>query len=108
MHPNDGRAVSNFIVQALQGRAYHHLWQWRADPLICYLDDLIEAFVRMMDTPDEIIGPMNLGNSGEFTIRELAETIIEMTGSRAKLEFKQLPSDDPLQRCPDIRLAARY
>lgn len=105
MHPNDGRVVSNFIVQALKGESLTIYGEGKQTRSFCYVDDLIEAFVRLMATPDTVTGPVNLGNPGEFTIRELAETIIEMTGSRAKLEFKPLPSDDPIQRCPDITLA---
>ena len=105
MHPNDGRVVSNFIVQSLRGEPLTIYGDGKQSRSFCYVDDLIEAFVRLMATPDTVIGPVNLGNPVEFTIRELAETIIEMTGSRAKLEFKPLPSDDPIQRCPDIALA---
>lgn len=105
MHPNDGRVVSNFIVQALKGESLTIYGEGKQTRSFCYVDDLVEAFVRLMATPDTVTGPVNLGNPGEFTIRELAETVIEMTGSRAKLEFKPLPSDDPIQRCPDITLA---
>ena len=105
MHPNDGRVVSNFIVQALKGEPLTIYGEGKQTRSFCYVDDLIEAFVRLMAAPDTVTGPVNLGNPGEFTIRELAETIIEMTGSRAKLEGKPLPSDDPIQRCPDITLA---
>lgn len=107
MHPNDGRVVSNFIVQALKGEPITIYGEGKQTRSFCYVDDLIEAFVRLMATPDEVTGPMNLGNPVEFTIRELAETVIEMTGSRSKLEFKPLPSDDPIQRCPDIALASK-
>lgn len=105
MHPNDGRVVSNFIVQALKGESLTIYGEGKQTRSFCYVDDLVEAFVRLMATPDTVTGPVNLGNPGEFTIRELAETVIEMTGSRAKLEFKPLPSDDPIQRCPNITLA---
>ncbi|MHB1231511.1 MAG: UDP-glucuronic acid decarboxylase family protein [Burkholderiales bacterium] len=105
MHPNDGRVVSNFIVQALKGESLTIYGEGKQTRSFCYVDDLVEVFVRLMATPDTVTGPVNLGNPGEFTILELAETIIEMTGSRAKLEFKPLPSDDPIQRCPDINLA---
>jgi len=107
MHPNDGRVVSNFIVQALKGESLTIYGEGKQTRSFCYVDDLIEAFVRLMATADEVTGPMNLGNPGEFTIRELAETVIEMTGSHSKLEFKPLPSDDPIQRCPEISLASK-
>ena len=105
MHPNDGRVVSNFIVQALTGEPitlYGDGGQTRA---FCYVDDLIEGFVKLMESPAEIIGPINLGNPGEFTIRELAELTLEMTGSKSKLVFRQLPTDDPRQRQPNIARA---
>ena len=108
MHPNDGRVVSNFIVQALQGKPitiYGDAGQTRS---FCYVDDLIDGFVRLMGSPAEITGPVNLGNPGEFTIRELAELTIEMTGSKSKLTFQPLPQDDPKQRRPDIALAERH
>lgn len=107
MHPNDGRVVSNFIVQALKDEPITIYGEGKQTRSFCYVDDLIEAFVRLMAAPDEVTGPMNLGNPVEFTIRELAETVIEMTNSRSKLEFKALPSDDPIQRCPDIALASK-
>ncbi|HLG87481.1 MAG TPA: UDP-glucuronic acid decarboxylase family protein [Alphaproteobacteria bacterium] len=105
MHPNDGRVVSNFICQALSGRditIYGNGQQTRA---FCYVDDLVEAFPRMMATPDEVTGPINIGNPREVKIRDLAEMIIDLTGSRSKLKFVDLPVDDPIQRCPDISLA---
>ena len=107
MHPNDGRVVSNFIVQALKNEPITIYGDGKQSRSFCYVDDLIEAFVRLMAASDEVAGPMNLGNPIEFTIRELAETVIEMTGSHSKLEFKPLPSDDPIQRCPDISLATK-
>ena len=107
MHPNDGRVVSNFIVQALQGNPLTVYGEGTQTRSFCYVDDLIEAFVRLMDTPDDFTGPVNLGNPGEFTILELAETVIEMTGSISTIEFKPLPSDDPVQRQPDISLARK-
>ncbi len=107
MHPNDGRVVSNFIVQALKGESLTIYGEGKQTRSFCYVDDLIEAFVRLMATADEVTGPMNLGNPGEFTIRELAETVIELTGAHSKLEFKPLPSDDPIQRCPEISLASK-
>ena len=106
MHPNDGRVVSNFIVQALQGNditLYGHGSQTRA---FCYVDDLIEGFVRMMATGPEVTGPINIGNPHEIPIRELAERVIGLTGSRSRIVHRPLPVDDPLQRCPDITLAS--
>ena len=105
MHPNDGRVVSNFIVQALKGERitiYGNGDQTRA---FCYVDDLVEGFIRLMASPADLPGPVNLGNPGEFTIKELAEKVIALTGSRSKLIFRPLPQDDPRQRRPDIRLA---
>jgi UDP-glucuronate decarboxylase len=107
MHPNDGRVVSNFIVQALQNQPITIYGKGTQTRSFCYVDDLIEGFIRLMNTPDSLTGPVNLGNPGEFTIRELAEKVIELTGSRSKLIFKPLPVDDPLQRKPDIRLARK-
>ena len=107
MHPNDGRVVSNFIVQALKNQPITIYGKGTQTRSFCYVDDLIEGFIRLMDTPDSLTGPVNLGNPGEFTIRELAEKVIELTGSRSKLVFKALPVDDPLQRQPDIRLAKK-
>ena len=108
MHPNDGRVVSNFILQALRNRditIYGDGCQTRS---FCYRDDLIEGMIRMMDTPDDCCGPVNLGNPVEFTIRELAETVIDLTGSSSKLVFQPLPGDDPRQRKPDISLAEKW
>jgi len=105
MHPRDGRVVSNFIVQALSGEPITIYGNGEQTRSFCYVDDMVDAFIRLMHSPDELLGPVNLGNPGEFTIRELAEKVIEMTGSRSRLEFKPLPSDDPVQRCPDISLA---
>jgi UDP-glucuronate decarboxylase len=105
MHPNDGRVVSNFIMQALQNEPitiYGNGLQTRS---FCYVDDLIEGFIRFMDTPADLPGPVNLGNPNEFTIRELADKVIALTGSRSVVIAKPLPSDDPLQRQPDIALA---
>ena len=101
MHPNDGRVVSNFIIQALRGEDITIYGDGSQTRSFCYVDDLIDAFLLMMDK-DGITGPLNLGNPGEFTIRELAEKVIELTGSKSKLTFKELPTDDPMQRCPDI------
>jgi len=105
MHINDGRVVSNFIVQALKGEDITIYGDGSQTRSFCYCDDLVEGFVRLMDTPDEITGPMNLGNPGEFTIKQLAEIVIEMVGSGSKLIYKPLPSDDPKQRQPDISFA---
>lgn len=105
MHPNDGRVVSNFIVQALRGAPITIYGEGTQTRSFCYVDDLIEGFVRLMSTEDGFCGPINLGNPDEFTIRELAEIVIGMTKSSSQLEFKPLPSDDPKQRQPDITLA---
>lgn len=105
MHPNDGRVVSNFIVQALQNKditIYGNGMQTRS---FCYVDDLIEGMIRMMDTPETVTGPLNLGNPAEYTILELAQKIIELTSSRSRLVFQPLPADDPMQRQPDISKA---
>jgi UDP-glucuronate decarboxylase len=107
MHPNDGRVVSNFIVQALRGEDITVYGDGSQTRSFCYVDDLIDGFLALMDSPEGFTGPVNLGNPGEFTIRELAEQVIAMTGSRSKLTFHPLPQDDPLQRCPDIGLADR-
>jgi UDP-glucuronate decarboxylase len=105
MHPNDGRVVSNFIVQALKGEPITIYGDGRQTRSFCYVDDLIEGFVRMMNSRAGFTGPVNLGNPGEFTIRQLADLVIELTASRSTLDFRPLPSDDPLQRKPDITLA---
>jgi UDP-glucuronate decarboxylase len=105
MHPRDGRVVSNFIVQALKGEPITLYGDGSQTRSFCYVDDLIEGFVRLMDSPADFTGPVNLGNPGEFTIRALAEKVLAMTGSRSKLEFRALPADDPKQRQPDITLA---
>jgi UDP-glucuronate decarboxylase len=105
MHPNDGRVVSNFVVQALSNRDITVYGDGSQTRSFCYVDDLIEGLIRMMNGPDEFVGPVNLGNPGEFSILELAEMAIKMTGSRSKIIFEELPQDDPLQRQPDIALA---
>jgi len=105
MHPNDGRVVSSFIVQALTGRDITVFGDGLQTRSFCYVDDLIEGLVRLMNTGDEIVGPMNLGDPTEFTILQLAQTIIEMTGSKSKIMHRPLPQDDPRQRRPDISLA---
>ena len=108
MHPNDGRVVSNFIVQALKGEPITIYGDGSQTRAFCYVDDLIEGFVRLMASPAEVTGPINLGNPGEFTIRELAEMAIDMTGSKSALTFLPLPQDDPKQRRPDITLAETH
>jgi len=105
MHPNDGRVVSNFIEQALKGAPITVYGDGKQTRSFCYVDDLIEALVRLMATSDDFTGPVNLGNPEEFTILELARKVIENTGSGSEIVFKPLPSDDPMQRQPDISLA---
>ncbi len=105
MHPNDGRVVSNFIVQALKNRDITVFGDGSQTRSFCYVDDLIEGMIRMMSGPDDFTGPVNLGNPDEFTILELAKKIIKITGSKSKIVFKPLPQDDPMQRRPDISLA---
>lgn len=105
MHPNDGRVVSNFIVQALKNEPITIYGDGSQTRSFCYVDDLIEGFVRMMATPASVPGPINLGNPGEFTMKQLAEAVIELTGSRSQLTFLPLPQDDPKQRRPDITQA---
>ena len=107
MHPNDGRVVSNFIVQALQNEPITIYGDGSQSRSFCYVDDLIEVFIRLMASPDEFTGPVNTGNPNEFTIKELAENVIDITGSTSKLAYKPLPSDDPTQRQPDISLAKK-
>ena len=105
MHPNDGRVVSNFIVQALQNKPITLYGDGSQSRSFCHVDDLIEVFIRLMNSPDDFTGPVNTGNPDEFTIRELAKIIIDLTGSKSELVFRPLPSDDPTQRRPDITLA---
>ena len=105
MHANDGRVVSNFVVQALKGEPITIYGNGEQTRSFCYVDEMVDAFVRLMNTEDEFIGPVNLGNPGEFTIRELAEKALQMTGSSSQLINKPLPQDDPTQRQPDISLA---
>lgn len=107
MHPQDGRVVSNFIIQALKGENITIYGDGQQTRSFCYVDDLIEAFVRMMNSEDDFTGPVNIGNPNEFTILELAKKIISLTGSKSKLDFRPLPSDDPKQRQPDISLAMK-
>ncbi|MBO32296.1 MAG: NAD-dependent dehydratase [Rhodospirillaceae bacterium] len=105
MRPDDGRVVSNFIVQALQGNPLTIYGDGSQTRSFCYVDDLVEGFIRLMAASDDVTGPINLGNPGEFTIKQLAELVIDMTGANSELVNEQLPEDDPLQRCPDISLA---
>lgn len=105
MHPNDGRVVSNFIVQALRGQPITMFGEGKQTRSFCYVDDMIDGFIRLMDAPDDVTGPINLGTPVEFTIEELARTVIELTGSRSKIQYQALPTDDPMQRRPDIGLA---
>ena len=107
MHPNDGRVVSNFIIQALKNKDITIYGDGNQTRSFCYCDDLINSFMKFMDTSKEIVGPINLGNPGEFTMIELAEIIIKLTNSNSNLTFKPLPKDDPKQRCPDISLAKK-
>ena len=107
MLPNDGRVVSNFVVQALQGDPITIYGSGNQSRSFCYVDDLINAAVKFMESGDELTGPVNLGNPAEISILDLAQRIIELTGSKSPLVFKPLPSDDPTQRCPDIDLARR-
>jgi len=105
MHPDDGRVVSNFIVQALKGNDITIYGDGSQTRSFCYVDDLVTGMIRMMNTPDEITGPVNIGNPNEFTILELAEKVIRLTGSSSKIIFQPLPADDPMQRKPDISKA---
>lgn len=105
MHPDDGRVVSNFIVQALKGDNITIYGEGQQSRSFCYVDDLIDGFIKLMDSPDDVTGPVNLGNPNEFTILQLAERVLELTGSSSKIIYKALPQDDPKQRCPDIDLA---
>ncbi len=105
MHPNDGRVVSNFIMQALRGEPITLYGEGLQTRSFCYVDDLVEGFIRLMATGDEVTGPINLGNPGEFTIKALAEMVVAQTGSKSKITYQPLPSDDPKQRQPDISKA---
>jgi UDP-glucuronate decarboxylase len=105
MHPNDGRVVSNFIVQTLSGKPITIYGDGDQTRSFCYVDDLVEGLIQLMGAPDEITGPVNLGNPVEMSIRELAEMVAAQTGSNTVVEFLPLPEDDPMQRCPDISLA---
>ena len=105
MHPNDGRVVSNFIMQALRGEAITIYGDGSQTRSFCYVDDLIDGMVAMMETPDNVTGPINVGNPDEFTMIELAEAVLKLTGSKSKLTRLPLPADDPKQRKPDITRA---
>ena len=105
MHPNDGRVVSNFIVQAMKGEPITLYGDGNQTRSFCYVDDLVDGLVALMDAPDDVTGPINLGNPREFTIRQLAETVISMTASKSEIEMHPSPQDDPMQRCPDISRA---
>lgn len=105
MHPDDGRVVSNFIVQALRGGDITLYGDGQQTRSFCYVDDLVDGLIRLMNTPKEITGPINIGNPGEFTIRQLAEMVLDLVGSKSKLSFLPLPQDDPRQRKPDISKA---
>ncbi|MBI5408333.1 MAG: SDR family oxidoreductase [Nitrospirae bacterium] len=107
MHPNDGRVVSNFIMQALQGKPITVYGDGSQTRSFCYVDDMINAFIKFMSSPEDFTGPVNLGNPGEFTILELAEKVIKLTRSKSKIVFNPLPHDDPTQRQPDITLAKK-
>ena len=105
MHPNDGRVVSNFIVQALKGQAITIYGDGQQSRSFCYVSEMVDGLIRLMGTPDEFTGPVNLGNPDEFTMLELAEAVLNITGSKSELTFEPLPEDDPVQRQPDINLA---
>ncbi|MEX3008904.1 UDP-glucuronic acid decarboxylase family protein [Hoeflea sp. TYP-13] len=107
MHPSDGRVVSNFIIQALQGDPITIYGDGTQTRSFCYVDDLIGGMVRFMDSPDDLTGPINFGNPHECSMLELAERIVQLVDSRSKLEFRPLPQDDPVQRCPDISVAQK-
>jgi len=107
MHPNDGRVVSNFIVQALRGEPITIYGDGSQTRSFCYVDDLVDAMIRLMNTGHEVTGPINVGNPGEFTMRELAEAVLQITGSSSPIEHRPLPQDDPKQRQPDITIARR-
>ena len=105
MHPNDGRVVSNFIVQALSGEPLTVYGDGSQTRSFCFVDDLVNGLMSLMKAPDEIVGPINLGNPTELTIFQLAEMVIEIVGSKSIIEYRPLPQDDPMQRCPDISRA---
>jgi UDP-glucuronate decarboxylase len=105
MHPNDGRVVSNFVIQALKGESITLYGDGSQTRAFCFVDDLVNGFIALMETNDEVTGPVNLGNPAEMTVRELAERVLALAGSKSKIEYRPLPIDDPKQRCPDISLA---
>jgi UDP-glucuronate decarboxylase len=105
MHPNDGRVVSNFIVHALEGRPITIYGDGSQTRSFCYVDDTVDGLIRLMNSPDEVTGPVNIGNPNEMSVKALAQQIIEQTGSKAELELCDLPADDPKQRQPDIARA---
>jgi UDP-glucuronate decarboxylase len=105
MHPADGRVVSNFIMQALQGEPITIYGDGSQTRSFCFVEDMVEAFIRLMATDDSVTGPVNLGNPGEFTIKELAEKVVKKTGSKSEIVYREIPQDDPRQRCPDITKA---
>jgi UDP-glucuronate decarboxylase len=107
MHPNDGRVVSNFIMQALHGEPITINGEGNQTRSFCYVDDLIEGLLKLMDTQDDFTGPVNLGNPSEYAVRELAETVLRLTNSKSQIELKPLPEDDPMQRKPDIKIAEK-
>ena len=107
MHPDDGRVVSNFIIQALRGKPITLYGDGSQTRAFCFVTDIVEGFVRLMNTGDEVTGPVNMGHPHEISVRELAERIVRLTGSRSTVEYRPLPQDDPTQRCPDIALARR-
>jgi UDP-glucuronate decarboxylase len=107
MHPDDGRVVSNFIIQALRGKPITLYGDGSQTRAFCFVTDIVEGFVRLMNTGDEVTGPVNMGHPHEVSVRELAERIVRLTGSRSTVEYRPLPQDDPTQRCPDIALARR-
>ncbi len=108
MHPNDGRVVSNFVIQALKGEPITVYGTGAQTRSFCYVDDLIEALIRLMNTPDDFTGPVNIGNTNEFTILELAQKVVALTGAKSEIVRKPLPSDDPVQRQPDITVARAH
>ncbi len=109
MHPADGRVVSNFVIQALAGKPITVYGDGSQTRSFCYYEDLVEGFIRLMDdSPEGFAGPVNLGNPNEFTIKQLAELVVEMTGTKSEIVYKPLPSDDPTQRCPDISVAKQH
>jgi UDP-glucuronate decarboxylase len=107
MHPNDGRVVSNFIMQCLEGNPITLYGDGSQTRSFCYVDDLVDGLMRLMATGDDVTGPVNLGNPHEITVRQLAEQIASLCGQSARIEFRPLPQDDPSRRCPDIGLARR-